>query len=136
MPEEAWKQGECGGNDQVRHDEIRRMAGKNVSSSRCINVLLDGLARGTYAGWKIYEKDIQCESVWKKKPRTTQINLRRQIKRVLSDGKIKSTRHRRKCMKGLMSVEEAKEVCKSREKWRSILSAYPARDMAWWYVCI
>ena len=59
-----------------------------------------------------------------------------QIKRVLSDGKFKSTRHRRKCMKRLMSVEEAKEVCKSREKWRSILSAYPARDMAWWYVCM
>ena len=52
-----------------------------------------------------------------------------QIKRVPSDGKIKSTRQRRKCMKGLMSVEEAKEICKSRENWRFIPSAYPARDM-------
>ena len=75
-----------------------------------------------------YRLSITCE--------TKSRHLRRPNQRVLSDGKIKSTRHRRKCMKGLMSVEEAKEICKSRVKWRSILSAYPARDMAWWYVCM
>ena len=40
------------------------------------------------------------------------------------------------CLMGLMSIQEAKEVCKSREKWRSIISAYLARTMAWWYVCM
>ena len=75
---------------------------------------------------KIYNAKA-CESRSRGRPRLTNKD---QIKRVLSDGKIKSTRHRRKCMKGLMSVEEVKEVCKCREKWSSILSAYPARGMA------
>ena len=78
---------------------------------------------------KIYNAKA-CER--RRRPRLTYED---QIKRVLSDGKIKSTRHRRKCLKGLMSVEEAKEIlCKSREKLRSILSADPAwRDDM--YVC-
>jgi hypothetical protein len=31
--------------------------------------------------------------------------------------KIKSTRNRRACMRNLMTVEEAKGVCKDRSKW-------------------
>ena len=110
---------------------------KKVSPSRCIKVCSDG--SDTWKVWRM--KDLRkkiynakaCERRSRGRPRLTYED---QIKRVLSDGKIKSTRHRRKCMKGLMSVEEAKEICKSRVKWRSILSAYPARDMAWWYVCM
>ena len=64
---------------------------------------------------KIYNAKA-CERRSRGRPRLTYED---QIKRVLSDGKIKSTRHRRKCMKGLMSVEEAKEICKSREKWNN-----------------
>ena len=87
---------------------------------------------------KIYNAKA-CERRSRGRPRLTYED---QIKRVLSlllilpSGKIKSTRHQRKCMEGLVSVEEAKEICKSREKWRSILSAYPARDMASSYVCM
>ena len=37
---------------------------------------------------------------------------------------------RRACMKMLMTVDEAKEVCRYRNVWRSVLSDYPARDIA------
>jgi hypothetical protein len=33
-------------------------------------------------------------------------------------------------MRACMGVEEAKDVCRDRVMWRSILSAYPAWDMA------
>jgi hypothetical protein len=47
------------------------------------------------------------------------------IENILKEG-VRSTKCRRACMR----VEEAKDVCRDRVKWRSILSAYPARDMA------
>jgi hypothetical protein len=47
------------------------------------------------------------------------------IENILREG-LRSTKCRRACMR----VEEAKDVCRDRMKWRSILSAYPARDMA------
>ena len=53
-----------------------------------------------------------------------------QIDRVLSEGDVRSHKNRRACMKRVMSVREASEICKNRTLWRSILSAYPARDMA------
>jgi hypothetical protein len=40
-------------------------------------------------------------------------------------------------MKNLMTVEEAKGVCKDRRKWKEVISAYPkdnGRDVM--YVCI
>ena len=33
-------------------------------------------------------------------------------------------------MKRLMTVDEAKEICRDRRVWRSVLSDYPARDKA------
>jgi hypothetical protein len=42
---------------------------------------------------------------------------------------VKSKRWRRPCMRASIRVEEAKDLCKDRVKWRSILSPYPARDM-------
>jgi hypothetical protein len=47
------------------------------------------------------------------------------IENILKEG-MRSTKCRRACMR----VEEAKDVCRDRLKWRNILSAYPARDMA------
>ena len=49
---------------------------------------------------KIYNAKA-CERRSRRRPRLT---YKDQIKRVLSEGNIKSTRHRRKCTKGLMSV--------------------------------
>ena len=118
--------------DQIRNEEIRRMAGLKES---VIIKMHKGMLRwfGHVEGMederltrKIYNAKA-CEKSSRGRPRLIYAD---QIKRVLSDGKIKSTRDWRKYMKGLMSVEEAKEICKSREKLRSILSAYPARDMA------
>lgn len=42
-----------------------------------------------------------------------------QIRRVLVDGKVKYSRNRRACMKRLMTVDEAREVCRNRTKWRA-----------------
>jgi hypothetical protein len=47
------------------------------------------------------------------------------IEKILKEG-VRST----KCRKACMIVGEAKDVCRDRVEWRSILSAYPARDMA------
>jgi hypothetical protein len=33
--------------------------------------------------------------------------------------------NRRACMRNLMTVEEAKDVCKDRSKWKEVISAYP-----------
>ena len=47
------------------------------------------------------------------------------------EGHVKSMRTpRRACMKRLMTVDEAKEVCTDRSVWRSVLSDYPERDKA------
>jgi hypothetical protein len=37
---------------------------------------------------------------------------------------------RRYCMRASIRVEKAKDVCMVRVKWRSIIPAYPARDIA------
>jgi hypothetical protein len=50
------------------------------------------------------------------------------IENILKEG-VKSTKCRRACMRACIEVEEAKDVYRDRVKWRSILSAYLARDM-------
>ena len=47
------------------------------------------------------------------------------VSKVLEDGHVKSMRTPRSvCMKRLMTVDEAKEVCRDRSVWRSVLSDY------------
>jgi signal recognition particle GTPase len=46
-----------------------------------------------------------------------------QIGEVLEMGPVKSIRNRRACMRNLMTVEEAKVVCKDRSKWKKLISA-------------
>jgi hypothetical protein len=48
-----------------------------------------------------------------------------QIGEVLEKGQVNSTRNRRECMRNLMTVQEAKGVCKDRSKWKEVISAYP-----------
>ena len=48
------------------------------------------------------------------------------VSKILQEGHVKSMRiHRRTCMKRLMTVDEAKEVCRDRSVWRSVFSDYP-----------
>ena len=100
---------------QIRNEEIRRMAG--LKKSVIIKMHKGMLQWFRHVEHERLTKKIYnataCERRSRGRPRLTYED---QIKRVLSDDKIKSTHHRRKCMKGLMSVEEAKEICKSREK--------------------
>ena len=53
------------------------------------------------------------------------------VSKILEEGHVKSVRIPRKaCVKRLMTVDEAKEVCRDRSVWRSVLADYPARDKA------
>jgi hypothetical protein len=48
-----------------------------------------------------------------------------QIEEVLEKDQVMSIRNQRACMRNLMTVEEAKGVCKDRSKWKKVISAYP-----------
>jgi hypothetical protein len=48
-----------------------------------------------------------------------------QIGEVLEKGRVKSTQNQRAFMKNLVTVEEAKSVCKDRSKWKEVICVYP-----------
>jgi hypothetical protein len=57
-----------------------------------------------------------------------------QIDEVLEKGQVKSTRNQRACMSNLITVEEAKGVCKDLSKRKEGISAYPNRRDVCMYV--
>ena len=62
------------------------------------------------------------------RPRLTFENT---VSKILEKNHVKSMRApRRACMKRLMTMDEAKEACRDRSVWRSVLSDYSARDKA------
>ena len=76
---------------------------------------------------KIYDRKVSGERD-RGRPRLTFENT---VSKILEKGHVKSIRaSRRACMKRLMTVDEAKEVCRDRSVWRSGLSDYSARDKA------
>ena len=77
---------------------------------------------------KIYDGKVSGKRC-RGRPRLTFENT---VSKILEEGHVKSIfmHAPRACMKRLMTVDEAKEVCRDRSAWRSILSDYPARDKA------
>jgi hypothetical protein len=60
-----------------------------------------------------------------------------QIREVLEKGQVRSKYPKPASVHGnLMTVEQAKGVCKDRSKWKEVISAYPKGKRAWYYVCM
>jgi hypothetical protein len=70
---------------------------------------------------EIYKADLGGNAE-RERPRRTFLD---QIGEVLEKGQVKSTQNRRSCMRNLMTVEEAKGVCKDRSQWKEVISVYP-----------
>ena len=59
----------------------------------------------------------------RRRPRLTFENT---VSKILEEGHVKSMRTLRRMYEEVMTVYEAKEVCRDRSVWRSVLSDYPA----------
>jgi hypothetical protein len=70
---------------------------------------------------EIYEADVGSNA-GRRRPRRTFLD---QIGEVLEKGQVMSTRNRRACIRNLMTLEEAKGVCKDRSKWKKVIFAHP-----------
>jgi hypothetical protein len=70
---------------------------------------------------EIYEADVGGNA-GRGRPRRKFLD---QIGEVLEKSQARTTRNWRACMRNLMTVEEAKDVCKDRNKWKKVISAYP-----------
>ena len=75
---------------------------------------------------KIYAAE-RCGIRKRGRPRVSWLD---HVDQILKEGNVRSTRNRRACIRNGMNVNEAKEVCRDRGSWRSVLSAYPSRDTA------
>ena len=119
--------------DRIRNGDVHRMAGtsEDVTVRMKKNVLSlfghvermsdERMAKKIYAG-KLSGKR------GRGRPRLTFENT---VSKILEEGDVTSMRTPgRACMKRLMKVDEAKEVCRDRSVRRSVLSDYPATDKA------
>ena len=78
-------------------------------------------------GKKIYDGKVSGKKD-RGRPRLTFENT---VSKILEEGHVKSMRtSQRACMKRLMTVDGAKEICRDRIVWRFVLSDYHARDNA------
>ena len=117
----------------IRNKEMHRVAGtgKDVTVRMKKNVfrwfgLVERMSDKRMPK-KIYDGKVNGKR-GRGRPRLTFQNT---VSKILERGHVKSMRTpRRACMKRFMTVDEAKEVCRDRIVWRSVLSDYPARDKA------
>ncbi|CAK1601092.1 unnamed protein product [Parnassius mnemosyne] len=119
--------------DRKRNEEIRNMAGLKDD-------LITKIDKGVLRWFGHVERMSEDRMV--KKIYSAKVNIKRcrgrprltfedHVSKLLEEGRVKSTRiPRRACMKKIMNLKEAKEVCKDRDTWRSVLSGYPVRDCA------
>ena len=119
-------------NDRLRNDVIRDRCGLKED---VVTKVEKGMLRwfghvgrmdGDRGTKEIYSANVNG-NVRRGRPRRTYED---QIREVLVKGSVRSTKNRRACMKRCMGVEEAKEVCLDRSKWRSVVSAYPRGELA------
>jgi len=54
--------------------------------------------------------------------------------KLLESGHVTSRNNRRECVTRCMNVNEARSLRQDRVVWRSVLSAYPCGETAWWLV--
>ena len=117
--------------DRIDNEEVHRIAGtsdditlrlkKNVPSwlGHVERMSDERMAKNIYNGKVNGKRD-------RGRPQLTFENT---VSKILEESHLKSMRTpRRECM--LLTVDEAKEVCRDRSVWRSVLSDYPARDKA------
>ncbi|CAK1596166.1 unnamed protein product [Parnassius mnemosyne] len=119
--------------DRKRNEEIRNMAGLKDD-------LITKIDKGVLRWFEHVERMSEDQMV--KKIYSAKVNIKRcrgrprltfedHVSKLLEEGRVKSTRiPRRACMKKIMNLKEAQEVCKDRDTWRSVLSGYPVRDCA------
>ena len=127
------RQRNVGVTDRIRSEEIHRMAGTSEDVTvRIKKNVLSWFAHVKRMSDERMAKKIYDGKVSGKKGRgNPRLTFENTVSTILEEGHVKSMRTpRRACMKRLMTVDEAKDVCRDRSVWRSVLSDYPARDKA------